>query len=138
MNIMIDTNIVLDDILNRTPNAECVRKIISLVESGELNAYITANSVTDVFYIVSKHKGDDIARKVIRNLLVTFGIVSVDGQDCLQALELPMSDFEDALIVVCAEKASLEYIVTNDKAMLKEDRFGVALVCPVEFLAKRI
>ena len=133
MNIMIDTNIVLDDVLNRTPNAECARKIISLAESGEVNAYITANSVTDIFYIVSKHKGEDIARKVIRNLLVTFGIVSVDGQDCLQALDLPLSDFEDAIVVVCAEKASLDCIVTNDKAMLKENRFGVAIINSVEF-----
>jgi len=67
---------------------------------------------------------------------VTFGIVSVDGQDCQQALDLPISDFEDAIVVVCAEKASLDYIVTNDKALLRENKYGVAPVCPAELLAK--
>ena len=30
MKIMVDTNVILDDILNRVPNAEAVRKISQL------------------------------------------------------------------------------------------------------------
>jgi predicted nucleic acid-binding protein len=133
---MLDTNIVLDDILNRVPNAETARKVSQLVTDGTVNGYITANCLTDIFYIVSKHRNDDTARKVIRNLLLTFSVVSVDGDDCLTAIDFPMNDFEDALVVVCAEKADLTYIVTNDKGFQSVADSSVSVISPAEFLLK--
>ncbi|MDR1134620.1 MAG: PIN domain-containing protein [Clostridiales Family XIII bacterium] len=133
---MIDTNIVLDDILNRAPNAETARKVSQLVTDGTVNGYLTANCLTDIFYIVSKHRNDDTARKVIRNLLLTFSVVSVDGDDCLTAIDLPMSDFEDALVLVCAEKADLSCIVTNDKSFQSIADLNVSVIGPADFLLK--
>jgi len=133
---MIDTNVIIDDILNRAPNAVVARKISQLVEDGIINGYITANSITDIFYIVAKIKGNEITRTIIRNLLGTFMIVSVDGQDCLQALDLPLNDFEDALVIICAQKTSLDYIITNDKGFLSETAISVPSISPDDFLLK--
>jgi predicted nucleic acid-binding protein len=132
---MIDTNLVLDDILNRVPNADAARKVSLLVTDGTVNGYLTANCLTDIFYIVSKYLNDDIARKVIRNLLLTFSVVSVDGGDCQIAIDFPMSDFEDALVMVCAEKADLSYIVTNDKGFQNVADSNVFVISPADFLS---
>jgi len=118
MNVLIDTNVILDDILDRAPLAEAARKISQLATVDMIQGYITANSLTDIFYIVSKNRNEATARKIIRNLLLVFSVVSVDGDDCQDAIDLPMSDFEDALVVVCAEKANLDYIITNDRDFL--------------------
>jgi predicted nucleic acid-binding protein len=134
MNVLIDTNIVLDDILNRSPNAENARKISQFVTDGYVNGYLTANCITDIFYIVSKSRNEDIARKIIKNLLLSFNVVGVDGQDCQKAIDTPMRDFEDALAVVCAEKEGLDYIVTNDKHFLSEKNLSVSAICPSDFL----
>ena len=134
MNVMIDTNIVLDDILNRSPNAENARKISRLVTDEYVNGYLTANCITDIFYIVSKSRDDAIARKTIKNLLLSFGVVSVDGQDCQKAIDMSLRDFEDALAVVCAKKESLEYIVTNDKIFLKQADLEVSTISAADFL----
>jgi len=99
MNVLIDTNVLLDDILNRS-QAETARKISHLVEDNLISGFITANSITDVFYIVSKNKSGELARKIISDLLFTFLVVAVDGEDCLNALDLPLQDFEDALALV--------------------------------------
>jgi predicted nucleic acid-binding protein len=128
---MIDTNVILDDILNRTPNAENSRKVSRLATDGLLNSYLTANCLTDIFYIVSKSRNEATARKTIRNLLLTFAVVSVDGEDCQRAVDLPMGDFEDALVVVCAEKADLNYIVTNDKVFLSEVGLSVPAISQI-------
>jgi predicted nucleic acid-binding protein len=134
---MIDTNIILDDILNRVPNADAAHRVVRLVTEGIVNGYITANCLTDIFYIVSKYRNDDTARKVIRNLLLTFSVVSVDGGDCRAAIDFPMSDFEDALAVVCAEKADLSYIITNDKGFLSavDSNSSVPTISPTDFLS---
>ncbi len=136
MNVLIDTNVILDDILDRAPNAEVARNISQLVTDEIVNGYITANCVTDIFYIVSKSRNETTARKVIRNLLLSFGVVSVTGEDCKQALDFPMDDFEDALVVVCAEKAGLTYIVTNDKGFLSSADLNVSAISPIDLLLK--
>lgn len=136
MNVMIDTNVLLDDILDRVPNAETARKISRLMTDGAINGYLTANCLTDIFYIVSKNRNEATARKVIKNLLLSFSVVSVTGEDCSQAVDFPMDDFEDALVVVCAEKMVLSYIVTNDKVFLNSADLSVPAVSPAVFLLK--
>jgi predicted nucleic acid-binding protein len=131
---MIDTNVILDDILNRIPNTETARKVSSLITDGTVNAYLTANCLTDIFYIVSKNCNEAIARKVIRNLLFSFSVVSVTGDDCLQAIDFPMKDFEDALVVVCAKKEALNYIITNDNDFLCSTDLSIPSISPAEFL----
>ena len=136
MNVLIDTNIILDDILVRVPHADPARKITQLVTDDLLTGYLTANCLTDIFYIVTKNKGESVARKVVKNLLLTFAVVSVDGDDCLRAIDLPIQDFEDALVVVCAEKADLDYIITNDKEFLCSAVIRIPTINPVDFLLK--
>ena len=136
MNIMVDTNVILDDILNRAPNAEAARKISQLVTDELVKCYLTANCLTDIFYVVSKSLNETIAKKTIKNLLLSFAIVSVDGEDCRLAIDLPMGDFEDALVVVCAEKAALDYIVTNDKGFLNDMDLSIPTISPANFLLK--
>jgi predicted nucleic acid-binding protein len=134
--VLIDTNVVLDDVLNRAPNAETARKISRLVTDGLVNGCLTANCLTDIFYIVSKYRDDVAARKVIKNLLMIFSVLSVDGDDCRIAIDSPMRDFEDALVVVCAEKAALDFIVTNDEDFLNGADGGVFPISPADFLLK--
>ena len=136
MNIMIDTNVLLDDILNRGSNAETARKISRLVTDGLVKCFLTANCLTDIFYIVSKSLNEAAARRTIKNLLLSFAVVSVDGEDCRLAIDLPMKDFEDALVVVCAKKAALDYIVTNDKKFLSDMNLSVPAISPSHFLSK--
>ena len=136
MNVMIDTNVVLDDILTRFPNAENARKISQLVTDEEVNGYLTANCLTDIFYIISKIRDEPIARKTIKNLLLSYNVVSVDGQDCQKALDLPMRDFEDALAVACAEREGLDYIVTNDRSFLSQTGLKVSTISPADFLMR--
>jgi predicted nucleic acid-binding protein len=136
MNAMIDTNIILDDILNRMPNAETALRISRLITDGHVTGYVTANCLTDIFYVVSKSINAATAKKTIRNLLLSFAVVSVDGQDCQKAIDSFMQDFEDALVVVCAEKTNLNYIVTNDKSFLGRTDLSVPAISPADFLLR--
>jgi len=133
VNVLIDTNVFLDDALNRMPNAIEANKVCDLIDNNKINGYISANSVTDIYYVVGKKKNEAVARKMIKSLLCNHTIVSIDGEACLAALDKPIEDFEDALVVVCAEKANLDYIVTNDKEFLSLD-LPVPSISPSDFL----
>ncbi len=54
MKVLIDINIVLDVLLNRKPFVEDAVKTFRQAEKGQIEAHITASSVTDLVYILRK------------------------------------------------------------------------------------
>jgi len=46
-------------------------------------------------------------------------VISITEIDINEALALPMNDFEDAVVSVCAKKANADYIVSRDEAFAK-------------------
>ena len=62
--------------------------------------------------------GAPAAKAAVNKLTELFELIPVDEQDCLDALALPLDDFEDALIVVCSAKSGADYIVTRDMELL--------------------
>ena len=61
-----------------------------------------------------KRLGNSATREALRNLFDLLGVITVDGADCIHALDIPITDYEDALVMVCADKAGIDYIITND------------------------
>ena len=136
MNVLIDTNIILDDLLNREPRRKQACQIMDLVNDKKIFGYITANTLTDIYYVVERKANEDIARKSIRKILNTLSVISVDADDCTRAIDSLMKDFEDALVAVCAEKAALDFIITNDKDFLGEINLPVSSISSDDFLLR--
>jgi len=134
MRAAIDTNVVLDFLLSREPHAVSARQLFGMIQQEKIEAFVTANSITDIYYITAKRLGKYTAREVIKSIVSMLGIISVDGDDCVNALGLPIADFEDALVVICAEKVDLNYIITNDKDFLRTDTLSVKVVGTQDFL----
>ncbi|MDR2736597.1 MAG: PIN domain-containing protein [Gracilibacteraceae bacterium] len=118
MNVLLDTNVILDFFLLREPGISEATKIFELVYREKIEAFTTSNSITDIYYITAKRLGDTPARDMLKNLLSILSVISVNGADCITALDLLIPDFEDALVAVCAKKVEIDYIITNDKRFL--------------------
>jgi predicted nucleic acid-binding protein len=116
MRVLLDTNIVLDVLLERSPFVEDAKKIWQAVEEGQLVAYIAASTVTDIFYIVRKQVGLEKAHKSVGICLDTFEFCPIDQGTIKSAATLPGSDFEDNVLIACALSANLDAIVTRNKA----------------------
>ena len=65
MQALIDTNVVLDVLLNRAPFAQNSADVLRLA-SGEIREYVSASAITDIYYIARKEIGD---RTQAKNLL---------------------------------------------------------------------
>lgn len=117
MTIVFDTNVLLDTILNR-PERATACALMAAVFRKEIIGIVTANSITDLYYLSRKGIGDRKAREAIAYILSFFNIAVVDGSTCAEALSLPMEDYEDAVLAVCAERAGADCIATRDQGFL--------------------
>ena len=112
--VFIDTNVILDVLLQRDGFWQDSLKIFQLAELGKIKAYVSASSMTDIFYVSRKKLSLPTARQAIENLLALFEIVDVGREDLSGALTIPIDDFEDALQAYCAKKAKVTTLITRD------------------------
>ena len=112
--ILFDTNVVLDVLLDRQPYVEASAAAWAAVETGIVEGLLAAHAVTTVHFLVRKEKGNIKAKRIISAILSVFGVATVDSVVIQEALQLPFSDFEDAVTAAAARVAGCECIVTRD------------------------
>ena len=120
MKVLLDTNIILDILLQREPHYLHAIEVLRLAERGQIECHITANSITDIFYILRKYLSDPKDRELaIRNILQLVNIVGITKKDIIKSFELQYTDFEDALQTQCAKKLKADYIITRNEKDFK-------------------
>ena|SRR2546421_12809489 len=134
MQILLDTNVVLDVLLKREPWVTDAAAIWQASDEGRVTGYLVASTLTDIFYIARKLVGLAVARDAMDVCLAAFEICIVDRQALEQAAHSPGNDFEDNLQIACATLAGLEAIVTRDKDGFKSA--SIPVFTPAEFLAQ--
>jgi len=133
MKVFIDTNLILDVLAERRPFYETSARIWELVESRDLKGYLSATSITDIFYILNRQLGPEKAYHFVNKIMMVFDITSVSQADIRKALNLGLQDFEDALQVVCAKKIGATYLITRNTEDFQEAE-DIEVVNPETFL----
>ena len=54
MKILVDTNVLLDIVLQREPFRQSSHQVVALCQQEELEGAIAANTIADMFYILRK------------------------------------------------------------------------------------
>ncbi|KLU63474.1 PIN domain protein [Peptococcaceae bacterium CEB3] len=132
MKILIDTNVIIDYLVDRTPFADHAEQVLQLCESGKAEGLVTASAVTDIYYIVRKATGREKTLEAIRTLCSVLDIADVGRADILEAMGLDMPDYEDALAAQCAKRIKADCVVTRNIADF--DNSPVPAIQPVKFL----
>lgn len=115
MRVLFDTNVLLDALLAREPFVADAAFLLETVESGQVEGFMSATTVTDVHYLVGRQtKSAEVAIAAVTRLLALMEICAVDREVLEQAIALGLTDFEDAVQVASAIKLGLEAIVTRD------------------------
>jgi predicted nucleic acid-binding protein len=114
VNVLIDTNIVVDVTQEREPFLRQSEQVMILAASGRLNAYISASTVSDVYYLTRRANGHEWTIDFLRNLFTFCQIATVDRSVIQQALDSDFSDFEDAIQWATALKHNCQAIVTRN------------------------
>lgn len=115
MKILIDTNIILDYLLEQEPFLQDAEMLFQGIDSGQLIGYVTATTLTDIFYIARRQtQSIELARQAISTTLAIMVICSVNRAILEAAFASGLADFEDAVQIYCAVYQGLDAIVTRD------------------------
>ncbi len=132
MRVLLDTDITLDLVLARAPFVDDAQKLADAHQQGRFIAYIAPITPINVFYIVRKTRGADVARQASATLVSQFQVCPLDLAVLQSALALPLKDFEDAVQHAAAQANRLDAIITRNLA----DYGGASLpiFTPADFL----
>ena len=129
--LLIDTNIVLDWLLERQPFAENAERIMEYCINGNLRGYLAGHTLLNIFYITRKEKSIKDRKEILLMLCDWFEIIEIDKEMIIIALQNEQwQDLEDGLQMQYAAHEKLDYIITRNikdftnseaTAMLPED-----------------
>ncbi|NLW41976.1 MAG: PIN domain-containing protein [Tissierellia bacterium] len=115
MKVVIDTNIFLDVAFKREKLFDASYKIFQCVEKGQIEAYITENSFTDIYYLIRKQiKDTDKVYEYLGYLLDLVGVIPITELDILESYELKAEDFEDSLVYIACKNYGCDMILTRN------------------------
>jgi predicted nucleic acid-binding protein len=115
MKVFVDTNVVLDVLLERHPFYDDSFMIFRFINLECIRGYLSAASITDIFYFVYKKWRDSgDACRMMDKLTALFSVAPVSETTIASALALRWKDFEDAVQCMVAFENSVNYIVTRN------------------------
>ena len=100
MRLLLDINIILDVVFQRPGESASSALIATCGQQNQ--AWLAWHSIATLAYLIERQQDAATARAIITDLLAWAQVASTGHADAVQALQLSMSDFEDALQAAAA------------------------------------
>lgn len=111
----LDTNVLLDFLVDRKPFADYAHRLFALAERGQLTLCVSSLSVCNVYYVLRKLVGAQSARELTGRLRLLTEISPVSSCEIEEALRSPSPDFEDAVQIASARMlGGVDAIITRN------------------------
>ena len=136
MRVLLDTDVLLDSLLQRTPWHLESDEILRRAAGGEVHLAVVSLTLANLFYVGRRIVGAERARAEVRRVVMTFEVLSVDRQTILDADSLPGADFEDNIQMAAALTAAVDAIVTRNTQDFSASTIPV--LTPPELLSRLI
>jgi len=132
MRVVLDTNIILDIALRREPHFLDSSGVFMKIDSSVVYGFVTATTITDIYYISKKEKGHQVSIDFITNLIEIIDVIGIDRRVIIESLLSKIADFEDAVQSVSSFLNNIDYIITRNQKDFSES--AVKALTPKEFL----
>jgi len=130
--VLLDTNVVLDVLLEREPFYKTAVTLLTTANNANIDFVVTASTVSDLYYITRKGRGHLIAKAMLKRLFRFVDIALVDKTIIWQALESELPDFEDAIQIGSAKAAGIFTIITRNPSDFQDP--AITIYTPEGFL----
>lgn len=128
---MIDSDVCLDSITGRIPYSKHADRLLELVEEGVVKGVVSAESFSNIFYILRKLSSTKKSVQQIKNLRLLVSVGAIHETTIDSALESGWNDFEDALQHYCSVENDCDAIITRNVSDFKES--VIPILTPSEF-----
>ena len=119
--VFLDTNIILDVLSSDyREHRESSRCIFQAIRNGDIEGYITTQSIVDSEYILSRERNyrKEQFGKMMLFIMSFINITQIDGLSIREALKNPTGDFEDDAQFAQADGEGFDIIVTSDRRFI--------------------
>jgi predicted nucleic acid-binding protein len=112
--VLLDTNIIIDIALERQPYFTNSETVLAFVEQGQIEGYISASTISDLYYLIRKQKGRDLTIEFLQEILTFCQIATVNQAAIIMAFTTNFQDFEDSIQYSTSVVNKLDAIITRN------------------------
>lgn len=123
--VFVDTNIVLDLLQKRDEFYSDAQDLFTLADKKELKLYVSALTIANTHYLLSKFYNSNEARKILLKFKVLVEVLAVDDKIIDLSLASDFNDFEDGIQYYTAMENNIELILTRNKKDFKNSTLPV-------------
>ena len=131
--LFIDTDVIIDFLIDRKPFSREAAIIFTLVEQKKLTVYASSLTFSNLYYILRKYESHKKVISKLESLSKLVRILKVDEQTIRSAISSGFADFEDSIQHFCAfESKRIGVIITRNTKDYKNSDLPV--MTPGDFL----
>jgi predicted nucleic acid-binding protein len=124
--ILIDSDVILDSLLDRKPFSEHATQILSMCETGEISGFLTPVIYSNLYYLLRRIAKHEKVIEKLKQLMKITKVLNMDGQVVENALNSGFLDFEDALQNYSAiNHNNIDLILTRNLKDYKISELGI-------------
>ena len=114
MNVLVDTDVLIDLALGRTPHDEPAADLVDALERRRASGFLAWQSASNFYYLVAPKRGNAVARTFLLDLAQFVEIAPTSTDSLRHAGRLKLRDFEDAMQVAAAMACGADLIATRN------------------------
>jgi predicted nucleic acid-binding protein len=119
-NIFIDSDIILDVLLERKKFYEFSAEIFDLGVGKEITLFTTAVVLANVFYFIRKKYGIEKSKDILRRLRLFVNVLPIEEKIIDMTLDSKFGDFEDGLQYFTSKENNIKILITRNGKDYKE------------------
>lgn len=112
--VFIDSDIILDMLMDREPFNIPAAKLISMGFRGLVKTYTSSSCLLNIHYVLCKQNGKKAARQILMEFRKMISVLGVDDKVIDEALHSDFDDFEDAVQYHTALKNKVTVVITRN------------------------
>lgn len=123
--VFVDTDIIYDLLAKRDPFYSAAARLFTLADEGKVQIFISALSLANIHYLISKQQSESQAKQILRKFKVLVRITPLTEKIIDLALNSEFEDFEDAIQYFSALQNDIEILLTRNLKDYKKAQISV-------------
>ncbi|MEM1407674.1 MAG: PIN domain-containing protein [Bacteroidota bacterium] len=92
--LFVDSDVIIDFFTDRKPHLNPASELFDLNEQSKVELYVSAVSISNIYYIIRRYLGHKKSLEVIEDLTNILEIIGTNKSEIIQALK---NDFKDSI-----------------------------------------
>lgn len=136
MRLFLDTNILLDFLLDRPPFAESSEELLRAIEAGKAKGFISGITVSNLYYVLHDINKRKDPLPSLAALLAVLEVVPTSKPLLLEAMNSGFKDFEDGIQNASAVSARCDHLVTRNGKDFRKSKLNIVTAAEASVLLR--